>query len=135
MKARLLQECLKIARDNNTPIHHPEWDCYKHYAFIIQDKKILTWDTNRRGSALLLRGYKESQKTHAETNCWAKAKGHPYFHRGYPFEMVNIRLSKLGAMKISKPCFNCIEALKRVGCWRIWYSIEGKKFKSILLYA
>jgi hypothetical protein len=122
MKKSLLLKCLDIAYKYNTPELHPEWTCYKHYSFVIQNDKIVDWGTNRRGNAITFFGYPKYSKIHSETDAYFKSKG--IMNRDSPFEVINIRLSKNGSIKNSKPCKCCTAFLKKLGCRSIWFTTE-----------
>lgn len=127
MKRKLLTKCVEIAIQHNTK-DHPQWDCYKHFSFIIQDNKILTWSTNKAGSAFTFLGYKPYQKIHSETVAYFKAKK---ILQRIPFEVVNIRLSKSNEIKNSEPCKCCAGFLKNLGCYRIWFTTQSGNFALI----
>jgi len=129
MKNRILNECLRIALQNNTPIKHPQWDCYKHFSFIIQSGKILEWGTNRRGSSFTFLGYEPYQKIHSEVDAYFKARG--LLEKRVPFEVVNIRLNKSGVLRASNPCKCCYAYLKSLGCKRIWFTTNIENFACI----
>jgi len=129
MKKKLLAECLNIAIKNNTPLKHPQWDCYKHFSFIIQNNKIIEWGTNRQGSAMIYLGYAPYQKIHSEVDAYFKARG--IMDRNKPFEVINIRLNKTSHLKVSNPCKCCLAFLNHLGCKRIWYSTDNEIFLNI----
>lgn len=118
MKKSHLIECLRIAKDHLPK--HPEFDCYKHYSFIIQHDKIIEWGTNRSGPPII--GYFSWQKIHSENIAYFRARG--LLEKGEPFETVNIRFNKTGKMLLSKPCKCCISFLKYLGCSNIWFTTE-----------
>lgn len=126
MKSRVLNTCLDIAFKNNNPIKHPEWECYKHFSFIVQDNKIVEWGTNRRGSSFTFLGYEPYQKIHSEVDAYFKAKG--IMDKHVDFEVVNIRLTKTGMIKASNPCKCCFAFLKNLGCKRIWFTTGVENF-------
>jgi len=129
VKNRILNECLTIAFKNNNPIKHPQWDCYKHYSFVIQNHKIVEWGTNRRGSSFTFLGYEPYQKIHSEVDAYFKARG--IMDKGVPFEVVNIRLTKNGTLRDSNPCKCCFAFLRNLGCKAIWFSTDLENFASL----
>ena len=129
MKRKTLQECLSIACKNNTPDKHPQWDCYKHYTFILQNHKIIEWGTNRPGSPFAYLGYVPYSKIHSELDAYNKAKG--IMNRGEPFEVVNIRLTKTFKIRSSCPCKCCWNFLNNLGCKRIWFTTDMGNFASL----
>ncbi len=117
MNRKILRDCLRIAREKNRPDIHPEWKNFHHYAFIIQNNKIIEMGFNRsihKGGVRHL-GYSEESKIHAEVDAYFKAKGHPDFDKDSYFEIINIRLNKKSEMRISKPCACCHNFLTGLG--------------------
>jgi hypothetical protein len=128
MKRKLLTKCFEIALEYNNPNNHPQWDCYKHFSFIIQDNKIITWGTNKAGTSWTFLGYKPYQKIHSEPVAYFRAKN---FLQKRAFEVVNIRLSKSGELKIAAPCQCCATFLKSLGCTKIWFTTRNGDFALI----
>ena len=120
MKKYILEECHRIALNNIKQKKHPQWDCYKHFSFIIQNGKIIEWGMNRSAEPLI--GYPEWGKLHAECDAYFKAKG--LLDTSDPFGVINIRMGINGNLKISKPCNCCQQFLKRLNCREIWFSTE-----------
>jgi hypothetical protein len=129
MKNKVLQECLKLAWQNNTP-DHPQWDCYHHFSFIIQRNKIIRWGTNRAGQPNARLGYESYKKIHSEVDAYFKAR--VFLDNTIPFEVVNIRLTKTFKIKESAPCRCCWNFLKRLGCKRIYYTTNMEEFANML---
>ena len=82
---------------------------------------MVSWGTNMAGPAKY--GYKSYMKIHSEYIAWVKSKG--FLDRRDSFELVNIRLSKRGTLKISRPCDCCMGYLKQMGCRKIYYTTEN----------
>jgi tRNA(Arg) A34 adenosine deaminase TadA len=123
MKNTILRECLRIARSKNTPELHPEFYHFPHYSFIVEANKIVAWGTNRHSGTLNPHwGYTTKHKTHAETAAYQKAKG--ILSHSKTFECVNIRLNKLGELRLSKPCMCCHNFLSSLGCKIVYFSTE-----------
>ena len=120
MKRAVLEECHRIALSNIKQKKHPQWSCYKHFSFIIQDGKIVEWGMNRLAEPLL--GYPAHGKLHAECDAYFKARG--LLDNSEFFEVVNIRMGISGQLKISKPCTCCQQFLKRLNCREVWFSTE-----------
>jgi tRNA(Arg) A34 adenosine deaminase TadA len=129
MKRRIIEECLDIARRNNTPEKHPEWKHYHHYSFVVQHGKILDWGVNRKSHPISILGYGEHTKMHSETDAYFNAKG--ILDYSTYFEVVNIRLTNTGKIASSQPCPCCYALLKRVNCKRVWYSTNMGLFACI----
>lgn len=119
---KIFQQCLKIAQDHNTPDLHPEWGCYHHFSFIIQDNKIIEWATNTRAESLKYNGYAGHCKIHSESRAYKRARG--ILNKGYSFDVINIRLTKKNKLKLSKPCPCCYNFLKGLGAKKIWFTTE-----------
>jgi hypothetical protein len=122
MKKRILQECLRIAKEHNKPELHPEWGCYHHFSFVIVDNKILEWGTNCKGDPLISLGYPKWGKIHSEYAAWKRAKG--LMNKKDYFSVVNIRLTKQGVISESKPCSCCFNFLKDQNCKHIWFTTD-----------
>lgn len=121
MRRRILRDCLRIAREKCNPESHPEYNCYIHYSFVIQNNKIVEYGFNRQGKPPAGFGYNpEFGKIHSETDAFRKAKGILDFNK--PFDIVNIRLNKRGALRLSAPCSCCSLFLNVVGCRNIFFS-------------
>jgi len=125
MKTKMLKYCLSIALKNNNANNHPQWDCYKHYSFIVQDNKVLEWGTNRAGEAIVVLGYEPHQKIHSEVDAYRRAK---HWLNNLNFEVVNIRLTKTNKVKASNPCKCCTAFLKSMGCRTIWFTTDTEMF-------
>lgn len=131
MKRSIFTECLRIAREKNTPIHHPEWGHFHHFTFVIQNNKIVEWSTNRPapfGSMIKL-GYSEVSKIHSEVAAYSKAKG---LLNDEPFDIINIRLRKNNDIAMSEPCPCCYNFLKNLGCKHMYFTTECGEFAKII---
>lgn len=120
MKRTILEECHRIALSNIKQKKHPQWSCYKHFSFVIQDNKIVEWGMNRSAEPLI--GYPSHGKLHSECDAYFKARG--LLDNSKPFIVVNIRMGTMGQLKLSKPCACCQQFLKRLNCREIWFSTE-----------
>ena len=101
---------------------------FLHWSFIIQRGQIVEWGTNRVGNPPMSLGYKKWQQRHAETEAIRRARG--ILDRNQPWEIVNIRINRLGEVRNSKPCECCERALQIVGCSRVWFTSE-KGFQKV----
>ena len=132
MKKTILRDALRIARDKLAG--HPQYKFFCHYAFIVQDNKIVEWATNTELEPPKHLGYhtRLSQadtahpKAHAEFNAYKKAKG--ILDHSKPFECINIRLNKVGEMKMSAPCCCCQTFLDELGCSTVYFSTDNGKW-------
>jgi len=126
MKASIIRDVLSIAR-NKLP-NHPQLDCYPHYAFIIQNNKVIEWATNVSHTPPIHLGYHKKftdssgPKYHAELFAYKRAR--PLLDNDEPFEVINLRLNKAGTLKLSRPCPACYNFLSVVNCRAIHYSSE-----------
>lgn len=123
MRKRILRQCLRIAQEKNTPDSHPEWGNYHHFSFVIQNNKIIEYGFNRPGRPLDGFGYPESGKIHSENDAYRKARG--ILESQKPFDIINIRLSKSGDLRMSKPCSCCNSFLSVVGCRNVYFSTDS----------
>jgi tRNA(Arg) A34 adenosine deaminase TadA len=126
MKKSLLKLALNIAKakvDNHT-------EYWRHYTFIVQDNKIVSWSPNQDSDPPVHYGYKARfkrmdagyrPKIHSEIACYRKAKG---ILDRKPFEIINIRLNKHKVMRLSKPCICCYSLLQELGCSKFYYSSD-----------
>ena len=124
MTNKLITTALRIATSSYTT--HPQYNHYLHYSFIIQNNKLIEWGTNLAGEPPLHFGYhsgKTVPKLHSELVAYRRARGLLNHHE--PFEMINIRLTRSGLLKISAPCLTCQSWLKPLGCTNVWFSTEG----------
>lgn len=126
MKKSIINVVLKTARDKLD--NHPQTGHWMHYSFIIQYNKLIEWATNLNYDPPLHYGYRTrindinyKPKIHSEIASYKKAKG--ILKKDY-FEIINIRLNKMGELRLSKPCVCCYEILKALGCRSFYYSCD-----------
>lgn len=125
MKKSLFKQVVKIALSKMD--NHPEYDCYMHYSFVIQDNKIVDYGTNSNKTPPVHHGYNKrcliddtfKPKTHSEYAAYMRAKG---LLKPKSFEIINLRFNKVGELRLSKPCDCCYLLLKELGCKRFYYS-------------
>ncbi len=125
MKNGLLREALRIAREKLPG--HPQFSYWPHYCFIIQNNSIIDWGYNTTQEPPIHFGYTRQldggkSKTHAELNAYKAAKG--LINKNKAFEIINIRLSRLGNLRTSQPCGCCVNFLRSVGCQSCYFSSE-----------
>ena len=77
-----------------------------------------------------LRGYAPYTKIHSEMDAYSKARG--IMDMDEPFESVNIRLTKTGLIKDSRPCNRCFVILKSLDCKRIWFTTDNGTFEKVI---
>jgi len=118
MKKSILNQCIKNSLKFNTEEKHPQFDCYKHYSYIIQNNSIIEWGVNRAGPPPNC--YKPHQKIHSEYVAYCKARG--LLNKQKSFDLINIRLNKLGEFRLSKPCSCCFNFLQSMGCRNVYFS-------------
>jgi hypothetical protein len=73
---------------------HPQ--PYRHYTFIVQNRRIVEWGIKRTGSPMTHVGYADHTKIHSELDAYSKARG--IMDKDY-FEAVNIRITKSGIIR------------------------------------
>ena len=125
MTQKLLDDCLRLSKI----LVHKHDQHFRHFSFIVQDKKIIEWGVNRTAEPIKVLGYSTHQKIHSEFMAYKAARG--LLDKNKPFEMVNIRLSKKNELKMSKPCATCLSWLSTLNCTHIWYSTSTGIFQKI----
>lgn len=125
MKKSLLELMLKIAR-SSLPTH-PQRNYFPHWTFVIQNNSLIEWATNAAGDIEHHECYKHRissgrPKVHSELQALRRASGLLDRRRGW--EVINIRLNRVGNTRLSKPCRCCYDLLCKSGCERFWYSSE-----------
>jgi len=121
MNKRILRKCLHISKD----YLHKHEETYKHFSFIVYNDSIIEWGTNRCRDALKFLGYESHTKMHSEVDAYFKARG--LIGRNQ-FEVVNIRLTKTGIIRNSRPCSCCFEFLRGLNCKKIWFTTDLENF-------
>lgn len=116
MKRKVLWQCVEdaIASLNK----HPDPKGYQHFSYIVQNNSIIGKGYNRISSPLP--GYPSYGKLHSEPDAFAQCRG--IMDKSSKWSMVNIRLSKAGELKISKPCKCCYSFLRRLDCKEVWFT-------------
>lgn len=114
----ILQQCSDIARRKNPGKNHCA--CKIHFSFVIQNGQIVKWPTNKNA---IPTKHKDRAQIHSETGSLRKAKF--LLMRKKPFDIINIRLNRQGALRMSKPCKKCLLLLKMVGCRTVHYSTDN----------
>jgi len=123
MRKQIFRDCVKFARDRNTPDSHPEWGNFHHYSFVIQRGKVIEWGVNRCGPPPIGYGYsRDFGKIHSETDAYKKAKG--LLDPTHTFDIINIRLNKHGDLRMSKPCRCCTNFLRSMECSNVYFSTD-----------
>jgi hypothetical protein len=129
MNKIILREALRVARVGLST--HPEIGNGKfyHWAFVVQNNKIIGNATNNLGIAPVSFGYHNrgtwidfKPKRHAEYNAYTKFKG--LINKNKNWEMINIRLKRNGDTSLSAPCNCCYDMLKYMGCSKCYFSLE-----------
>lgn len=125
LKKSLFHDVLFIARKKI--INHREFKHFLHFSFIIQENKVIEWGTNNKRVPEKHNGYhrriqdiKYNPKTHSEVDAWKKARG--ILNKRKNFQIINVRLNRLGELRNSRPCNCCYEILKALGCNSFYFS-------------
>lgn len=125
MKQKIITQCIRIAK--RSLASHPELNNFPHLSFIVQDKKLIEWATNSCHEPPIHFGYSREEepdfrpKLHSELWAFKRARG--LLNNG-PFEILNIRLNRLGKIKLSRPCKKCFKLLASLGCKTFYYSSD-----------
>ena len=126
LNKKVLEEAVRLACEKL--ILHPEYDCYPHYSFLVQNNKILSIGVNNREELPPLHyGYHtrvnhSAPKMHSEPVAWKRGRG--LLNKMKNWEMINIRLNRQYKLMPSAPCENCFTLLKSLGCTQFHYSTE-----------
>lgn len=121
IKNTVIRECVSIAKNH---VHiHPEFRCFIHYSFIIQDNRIVEWGINRRHSPPKYMGYPSHSKLHSEVVAYKRAKG--LLNKSKKFGIINLRFSRRGKLRNSYPCPCCCRFLNEIGCQDIMFSTNA----------
>lgn len=120
MKPNILRECLRLAKEKNSMRKDTN---FRHYSFLIQKNKIVEMGQNiSYANSMTYFGYPERSGIHSECLAYKRAKG--IMDHDLSFEMVNIRLSKSGIIRMSKPCECCYNFLQTQGCTMVYFSTD-----------
>jgi tRNA(Arg) A34 adenosine deaminase TadA len=123
---KLLRDALRIAREKLP--RHPEKGigAFLHTSFIVLEGKIVSYGFNRSHEPAVHLGYgsrltdkDQPPKTHAEMTAWTKARGLIGNRR---FHILNVRLNRDGAVKMSEPCPVCAQLFPILGCCGFYYT-------------
>lgn len=120
MKRKILQECLNDAFQCQHK--HPDPKGYLHFSYVIQNNSIIGKGFNRLSSETHP-SYPAYSKLHSEPDAYAQCRG--LLEKNTPWQMVNIRLTRTGLIKLSKPCKCCYTFLRRLDCKEVWFSTEN----------
>ncbi len=118
MRKKILKYCLDFARGHNND--HPEWGNFHHFTFIVQSNKVIGFGVNRLGSPPKHLGYASWGKVHSETD--AMSKNRAFIDFSLKWEIVNIRLNKLGNTRMARPCNCCHNFLLSLGVHNMWWT-------------
>lgn len=126
MKSTLLQTI--VQKSKSGLLKHPELMYFPHWTFIVQDNKVISMGQNHSGSTHKYFGYDRDRhnkvgyyvpKYHSEADAVRKCR-----KTLRSFEAINIRLNRLGELKLSYPCKICYSLLEWLGCKRIYFSTD-----------
>ncbi len=125
LNKKLLDEAIRFALKKLDS--HPQFSCYPHYSFMVQDNKILATGENNLGNFPRHYGHHTRiidglPKTHAEISAWKRGRG--LLNKAKSWEMINIRLSRSSKVMNSAPCPACFNLMKSLGCTTIHYSTD-----------
>lgn len=133
MKKSLLRQCLCHAQNHIKK--HPR-RTYFHYSFIVQNNKIIEWGINKTSNPPIHYGYNKNHddgsgnlSIHAEISAWKKAKD---LLCDAPWECINIRLTRCGDVRMSKPCPCCQAFLRAQGCAKFYFTTGAGWAKMII---
>ena len=136
MKNKILIEALRLAKSN---FHkHPELHNgrFLHWSFIVVNNKIMEWGTNCAGiSPPIHLGYHHQiennelgPKLHSEYVAWKKARD---LIKNENWEIINVRLNRTMAPKMSAPCPCCSNFLNSMGCKCAYFTHDSGWAKTL----
>lgn len=117
---KLQRECLRrslSSLDKND-------ERYKHFSFIVIDGKIVSMGCNLSVVPPIHYGYAKRvpfPKFHSEVIAWKKARG-LIIDR---FDLINVRLSSNGEMRLSKPCECCQVLMTALGMHSCYFTANN----------
>lgn len=133
MKRTILRDVVRTSAEKLTS--HQQFHYYPHFSFIIQDNKVLGMGMNNGAEPPRHFGYHDRltvgnglPKIHAEFAAYRKVKG---ILRPEGFEIVNIRMNRLGQLKTSAPCSCCFNFLSDMGCTHCYFSTDTGEFATL----
>ena len=126
MNNKTISRCIKFALAKAS--EHPYYvtkntvyriSSFRHFSFIIQGTTIVGWGWNHHGDAPSGFGY-IGGTVHAEVHAYERSKDKL---KG-TFEVLNIRLNRQNALRLSSPCMCCMKFLKIAGCKHVYFSTD-----------
>ncbi len=106
-------------------LNHPEYYCFPHWTFILDDNDIVSVGMNRKKSPPIWLGYpskgESTSKWHSELDAIYKLRK-PLDS----FTAINIRLNRKGEPKMSMPCKCCMKLLQVNRCKRVFFTTNDK---------
>ena len=125
----IIKNCFEKALKLNE--NHPDGN-YRHFTFLFQCGKMLSIGMNRKAEPKIYLGYPPYSKLHSEIDAINKARHTLDISKG--FEIINIRLTKGGRLRLSKPCVHCQQVLDNLGCEDVIYSVDDGFAKDLLIF-
>lgn len=123
MNKKLLGNILRDCKKDL--INHPEYKNFAHWTFLIRDNQIISEGKNHRGEPSKKYGYHNHidkdyrPKFHSELYAIRKCK------RGLEdITLVNVRLNRLGEVKMAMPCKVCQNILRNLDIKKIYFTTE-----------
>lgn len=128
MKQELRNDCIEEAI--SMQVNGRNQENYKHYAFVIQNGRIVSYGCNTRVThkTIYTRVTPDGQtlySLHAEFVAYQKAKKSRMFNIEESFDMLVLRLNNHLRLMDSKPCRICENFLCHTSCRRVYYSKSG----------
>lgn len=124
MKKTIIRECLRFAFAKIKSGEHPYIVNNKfHFAFIIQNNKVVEYGMNRIGKIAKMYGYDDKTEIHAEFDAYRKARG--ILDKNKPWEVLNVRSNRAGQSRNSAPCVCCLRYLRELGCSGVWFTTDA----------
>jgi hypothetical protein len=126
MKQRIVQECITDAVSFLSK--HSQYTIrgsFIHYTFVSIDGEVVGFGTNRSppNNFPKLSSYPYGSMIHSEVDAYFKFAFE--IRKSNRFEVLNLRLSRDGQLRNSKPCKCCNHFLKAVGATDVYYSTDA----------
>lgn len=126
MLKKTLAESLRIAQKHILVREKTHW---LHWSFIVVNNKIVEWGCNMRGNPPIHMGYNKKTAMdfpsllHSEIVAYKRASK-LLGKQLKSFEVINIRLSRTGELRLSSPCKCCYPLLSELGATKFYFTTD-----------
>lgn len=127
MNANTFTTVTRLARSlvDAVPYH------WKHFSFITRKREVYSvgWNQPYKTHPLAQRFGHRFNAVHSELHAILKLNVPPSELRKY--SLINVRLDRYGALRISKPCIKCQHLLNVFSFSEVWYSTSSQEFTQL----